>query len=170
MAFGHRLSDEQYAAIGRLSVEFNRIEARIENLLLHVLQVEEHVSRVIAQCAGDTFSRKVGFLKTLLNAYAKHYPEFRAAAQRFSDLLDQGGDLANERNKLIHGRFTYSEVTRDYELRSKNDWIASDAAGIGKLISDLHGLMSQIDSEATSLVKMVQHRRTESTFKGFGVL
>jgi hypothetical protein len=93
--------------------------------------------------------------------------------QRRTDLaacLTTAVTWQNERNKLIHGRFTYSEVTRDYELRSKNDWIASDAEGIGKLISDLHDLMSHIDSEAISLVKMVQHRRTESTFKGFGVL
>ncbi|MGI8960420.1 MAG: hypothetical protein ACR2IV_11785 [Bryobacteraceae bacterium] len=114
---------------------------------------------VIACRGGGSFQRTTDFLKRLLDAFATDYSEFRAVVASFNKLLTEASNLAKKRNDLIHGRLAYSKETRSYELRSKKEWVTSDAQTINQLIVEIFECLQRIDLASVKLIKMVQHRR-----------
>lgn len=67
------LTEKQYAAIGRMALAFNGVEAVIDSMCPQFISGPE-VSIVIAAFDKDsTFSRKLERFKRILTAFIKHF-------------------------------------------------------------------------------------------------
>ena len=96
------LSEQQFAAIGHLTLAFNRVEVVIDGYAGLLLGASESsVSQFIVE-REQNVSRKVGLLTGIIKAVIAQHPSLADTAGKAVMVLQKVKPLAERRNSIVH--------------------------------------------------------------------
>jgi prefoldin subunit 5 len=92
------LSDDQYRAIGRITVAFNSLESSMNFLLWLLINPNINIGRVVL--AGENFDRVLDRVKRLSKAEVAR--ENQALDERIQKWAETANDVKQRRNDVMH--------------------------------------------------------------------
>jgi hypothetical protein len=121
------LTAEQFEAIGRLTIAFNEIEHLLDMYLPDILgNPEPSVAFLIAE-AQSSVSRKIEFLKKLLEEISRDRPAAQSEITTVVGLLDKAKELSGRRNDYVHAFAFVDFKAKKRNLRTKKGVIECNA-------------------------------------------
>jgi len=127
------LTNEQYEAIGRLSISVNDIEYVVGEMLRYFLSAKVDTVGELYLKRDRLLSQKRDMLKKVITEVSNSFPHIAASADAAKSTLLQIDRLATDRNNLIHGQLIIDCATKTAQLQSKGAIVPSGAAHINSL-------------------------------------
>jgi len=96
---GMEANEDQLRALGRLTTEFSLLETMVQLVILGLLNEAEQQNGIMILTAQLSFARLCDAAAAIARERMKDVP---AAVDELKKLLKRAGNLAKERNRLIH--------------------------------------------------------------------
>lgn len=138
------LTNEQYEAIGRLSISVNEIDYVIGEILRLFLSAKVETVGELYLNRDRLLGQKRDMLRKVIAEVASRFPQTVTSAEAARSTLFLIETLANDRNNLIHGQLVIDHATKTAQLRSKGTIVPSDAKRINSLALDAKRLADDL--------------------------
>jgi hypothetical protein len=131
------LTAKQYEAIGRMTLAFNGIEQLLDMYLPDILgNPEPSVAYLVAE-KQHSATRKMDFLRELLEVICGDRPTVQAEAATVRDLLEKTKEFGRRRNEYVHSYAFIDYKARKRMLRSKKEVIECNEKDITDLATEM---------------------------------
>jgi len=156
------LTEQQLAAIGRLTLAFNQVEIVIDAYAGGLLgAIEVRVAQFILD-REQNITRKVSLLAGILEALLKEHPSLAEATKKAKDALQKVGNLAVRRNDIVHS-LEFTDPKGEGALFNKWKWIqpACDVSSLDALAAETKAVAMSIGSACADLQRKLDRARKE---------
>lgn len=148
------LSDEHYNAIGRVAAAWTRLETVIELGIWSCSEIPIRQARVFT--ADMRIKPRIS---TLLIFGHRKFENDVSAKQRFDDLIKQVRKLEDQRNRIIHAEWQYSDAPNAaaaIRARPRKDHIEITATDMTP--TDIRGIATQILKTSFELENLLREQ------------
>jgi hypothetical protein len=138
------LTIEQFEAIGRLTISFNHLEYFMELHTVDLIGARDSIGYRIAR-REQFFDRKKRLLAEVLKALHATRPELQTRLDELLEVLDKAGDLAKQRNEIVHAVIATSNAENGYLWNTQKHTVPPcDVASIAKISEQIENLTQKL--------------------------
>lgn len=160
-----KLTQEQYAAIGLSTIEFNYLEDLVEGILAYLVNPDPHdIGDFIAR-EQRTFRQKVDMLKGLYEILAQRFSVPASVLAGAISVLNQASDIAQKRNHLVHSLPIQDPLTKETFLRltkrQKTSYVRCDAATILSIVEEMRTIRKDLIKASEPIHSVVENHNQD---------
>lgn len=161
------LSDKQYELIGRITIEFNRFEEVIEDMIPCFLGVHEFSMGGVVVDRLFTFAQRADLFKTILEDISDNYPELDSLVSELIPVIARARVLATRRNELVHSVVRPPSNAESFRLETKNQFRELRDDDLLALLKDISNTHLEMMSVSTSLERELVDMRKKTDSETF---